>query len=84
MSVDLNIRNQRKKEIGIYTNRPKRKNVMKFINKNHNNEINGNFRLNNIYNKYGYCYKNEIKKNIHNKSLDTNNNKKLIYIDSYK
>ena len=84
VSVDLNIRNQRKKEISIYTNRPKRKNVMKFINKNHNNEINGNFRLNNIYNKYGYCYKNEIKKNIHNKSLDTNNNKKLIYIDSYK
>ena len=31
VSVDLNIRNQRKKEISIYTNRPKRKNVMKFI-----------------------------------------------------
>ena len=50
---------------------------MKFINKNNNNDINGNanFRLNNIiFNKYGYCYKNEMKKSIHNKSLDTNNN----------
>ena len=76
LSIDLNIRNQGKNEINIYTNKPKRKNVMKFINKNNNNDINGNgnYRLNNIiFNKYGYCYKNEMKKSIHNKSLDTNN-----------
>ena len=78
VSVDLNLRNQPKNEINIYTNKPKRKNVMKFINKNNNDlYVNGNFKLNNIYNKYGYCYKNEVKKNIYNKSLDINYNKKI-------
>ena len=79
ISVDLKLRNQRKNEINIYTNKPKRKNVMKFINKNNNDiNINGNFKLSNIYKNYGYSYKNEImKKNIHNKSVDTNYNKKL-------
>jgi hypothetical protein len=50
---------------------------MKFINKN-NNDLNCNYKLNNInniYNKYGYCYKNELKRNLHNRSLDTNYNK---------
>jgi 5'-AMP-activated protein kinase catalytic alpha subunit len=77
VSVDLNIRNQGKNDINIYTNKPKRKNVMKFINKN-NNDLNCNYKLNNInniYNKYGYCYKNELKRNLHNRSLDTNYNK---------
>ena len=79
ISVDLKLRNQRKNEINIYTNKPKRKNVMKFINKNNNDiNINGNFKLSIIYKNYGYSYKNEImKKNIHNKSVDTNYNKKL-------
>ena len=77
LSIDLNSRNPGKNEINIYTNRPKRKNVMKFINKNNNNDLNGNLRLNNIENKFGYCFKNEVKKNIHNQSLDTKNNKKL-------
>ena len=72
LSIDLTFRNQGKNDINIYTNKPKRKNVMKFINKNNNNDINANFRINNIYNKYGYCYKNEIKKNIYNKCLDSN------------
>ena len=80
LSIDLNIRNQGKNDMNIYTNKPKRKNVMKFINKNNNNDINGNFKLNNIYNKYGYSYKNEIKKNIHNKSLDANINYKKLNV----
>ena len=78
LSIDLNIRNQGKNEINIYTNKPKRKNVMKFINKNNNNDANGNFKMNNIFNKYGYCYKNEMKKNNHNKSLDANINYKKL------
>jgi hypothetical protein len=54
---------------------------MKFINKNNNNDINGNFRLNNIiFNKYRYCYKNEMKKNLHNKSLDANNDYKKLNV----
>ena len=76
VSVDLNSRIQGKNDINIYTNKPKRKNVMKFINKNNNDlNINGNIKYNNIYNKYGYCYKNELKRSLHNKSLDTNCNK---------
>ena len=78
LSVDL--KNHGRNEINVYTNKPKRKNVMKFINKiNNNNDININMNMNfnNIYNKYSYFYKNEIRKNIHNKSLDMNNNKKL-------
>ena len=83
-SVDLNMRNQEKYNLNIYTNKPKRKNVMKFINKNNNNNnynnnndlnVNMNYKYNNIYNKYGYCYKNEMKKNMHNKSLELNYNK---------
>ena len=82
MSVDLNYRNQTKNEINIFNNnKPKRKNVMKFINKNNNDNINNNMNLklnNNIHNKYGYFYKNEMKKNIYNKSLESNINKKYI------
>ena len=36
-SIDLNLKNNKKNEYNIYTNRPKRKNVMKFVNKNHMN-----------------------------------------------
>jgi hypothetical protein len=86
LSIDSNIRNQSKNDMNIFTNKPKRKNVMKFINKNNNNnnnnDINGNFKFNNIYNKYGYFYKNEIKKNIYNKSLDMNNNYKKLNLYS--
>jgi 5'-AMP-activated protein kinase catalytic alpha subunit len=86
LSIDSNIRNQSKNDMNIFTNKPKRKNVMKFINKNNNNnnnnDINGNFKFNNIYNKYGYFYKNEIKKNIYNKSLDMNNNYKKLNVYS--
>ena len=80
LSVDLNYRNQGKNEINIFNNnKPKRKNVMKFINKNNDNVNNMNLKLNNnIHNKYGYFYKNEMKKNIHNKSLESNINKKYI------
>ena len=75
VSVDLNIKNQGKNDINIYTNKTKRKNVMKFINKN-NNDLNCKLNnINNICNKYGYCYKNELKRNLHNRSLDTNYNK---------
>ena len=84
LSIDSNIRNQSKKDMNIFANKPKRKNVMKFINKNNNlnnnNDINGNFKFNNIYNKYGYCYKNEIKKNIYNKSIDMNINYKNLNV----
>ena len=80
LSIDLNLRNQGKNDFNIYNNKqPKRKNVMKFINKNNNNDINGNYKLNNIYNKYTCYYKNEIKKNIHNKSLESNIKKLDIY-----
>ena len=84
LSIDSNIRNQSKKDMNIFANKPKRKNVMKFINKNNNlnnnNDINGNFKFNNIYNKYRYCYKNEIKKNIYNKSIDMNINYKNLNV----
>jgi hypothetical protein len=79
LSVDLNYRNQEKNEINIFNNiKPKRKNVMKFIDKNNNDNVNNmNLKLNNnIHNKFGYFYKNEMKKNIHNKSLESNINKK--------
>ena len=81
LSVDLNYRNQGKNEINIFNNnKPKRKNVMKFVNKNNNDNLNNmNLKLNNnIHNKYGYFYKNEMKKNIYNKSLESNINKKYI------
>ena len=84
LSVDLNFRNQGKNDINIIfnNNKPKRKNVMKFINKNNNDNANinnMNIKLNNnIHNKYGYFYKNEMKKNIYNKSLESNINKKYI------
>ena len=64
-SIDLNIKNNPKIEYNIYTNRPKRKNVMKFVNKN-----NMNLKIRNLYNKYDYCFKNDNRKNINNKSLD--------------
>ena len=64
-SIDLNLKYNNKNEYNIYTNRPKRKNVMKFVNKN-----NMNLRIRNIYNNYDYCYRKENKNNINNKSLD--------------
>ena len=64
-SIDLNLKYSNKNEYNIYTNRPKRKNVMKFVNKN-----NMNLRIRNIYNNYDYCYRKENKNNINNKSLD--------------
>jgi len=67
-SIDLNFKNNQKIEYNIYTNRPKRKNVMKFVNKN-----NMNLKLGNLYNKYDYYYRNENKKNMNNKSLDLQN-----------
>ena len=38
---------------------------MKFVNKN-----NMNLKIRNLYNKYDYCFKNDNRKNINNKSLD--------------
>ena len=67
-SIDLNFKNNQKIEYNIYTNRPKRKNVMKFVNKN-----NMNLKFGDLYNKYEYCYRNENKKNMNNKSLDLQN-----------
>ena len=67
-SIDLNFKNNQKIEYNIYTNRPKRKNVMKFVNKN-----NMNLKYGDLYNKYEYCYRNENKKNMNNKSLDLQN-----------
>ena len=64
-SIDLNLKYNNKNEYNIYTNRPKRKNVMKFVNKN-----NMNLRIRNLYNNYGYCYRKENKNIINNKSLD--------------
>ena len=61
-SIDLNIKIHPKNEYNIYTNRPKRKNVMKFVNKN-----NMNLRIGNLYSKYDYGYR---KENKNNKSLD--------------
>ena len=61
-SIDLNIKVHPKNEYNIYTNRPKRKNVMKFVNKN-----NMNLRIGNLYSKYDYGYR---KENKNNKSLD--------------
>ena len=67
-SIDLNLKNNQKIEYNIYTNRPKRKNVMKFVNKN-----NMNLKFGDLYNKYECCYRNENKKNMNNKSLDLQN-----------
>ena len=53
-SIDLKLKNKTKNEYNIYTNRSKRKNVMKFVNKN-------------FINKYDYCF---TKINKNNKSLD--------------
>ena len=64
-SIDLNLKYNNKNEYNIYTNRPKRKNVMKFVNKN-----NMNLRMRNLYNNYDYVYRKENKNNINNKSLD--------------
>jgi len=64
-SIDLNLKYSNKNEYNIYTNRPKRKNVMKFVNKN-----NMNLKIRNIYNNYDYCYRKENKNIINNKSLD--------------
>ena len=64
-SIDSNFKNNQKIEYGIYTNRPKRKNVMKFVNKN-----NINIKMRNLCNKYDYCYRNDNKKNTNNKSSD--------------
>ena len=64
-SIDLNLKYNNKNEYNIYTNRPKRKNVMKFVNKN-----NMNLRIRNLYNNYDYCYRKENKNIINNKSLD--------------
>ena len=61
-SIDLNLRNNKKNEF-ILTNRLKRKNVMKFVNKN-----NMNLKVN----KYDYGFKNENKR-FNNKILDIKN-----------
>ena len=67
-SIGLNFKNIQKIDYNIYTNRPKRKNVMKFVNKN-----NISLKIGNLYKKYDYYYRNDNKKNMNNKSLDLKN-----------